>query len=94
MFGPKCNPTLSALNTQYQLKLCEVFNSSISWVILLKKCNKIQNLPQSSKRHELSEISYEDDEISADTRPYGISDSEQPDDVVSIPDQRTMRQQI
>ena len=52
-----------------------------------------QNLPQSSKKHEVSEIS-EDDEISAVTRPYGISDSEQPDDVVSIPDQRTMRQQI
>ena len=52
-----------------------------------------QNLPQSSKRHEVSEIS-EDDEISVVTRPYGISDREQPDDVVSTPDQRTMRQQV
>ena len=48
---------------------------------------------QSSKRHEVSEIS-EDDETSAATRPYDISDSKQPDDVVSIRDQRTMRQQI
>ena len=52
-----------------------------------------QNLPQTSKRHEVSEIS-EDDETSAATRPYGISDSEQPDDVVSIPDQSTIGQQI
>ena len=49
-----------------------------------------QNLPQSSMRHEVSEIS-DDDETSAATRPY---DSEQPDDVVSIPDQHTIRQQI
>ena len=27
-------------------------------------------------------------------RRYGISDNEQPDDVISIPDQRTIRQQI
>ena len=52
-----------------------------------------QNLPQSSKRHEVSEIS-EDDEISAATKPYSISDSEQPDDVMSIPNQRTIKQQI
>ena len=53
-----------------------------------------QNLPQSSKRHEVNENSYEDDEMSADTRRYGISDSEQPDGVVSIPDKHTIRQQI
>ena len=52
-----------------------------------------QNLPQSSKRHEVSEIS-EDDEAPAATKPYGISDSEQPDYVVSIPNQRTIKQQI
>ena len=50
-----------------------------------------QNLHQSSKSHEVSEIS-DDNETSAVTRPYGISDSEQPDYVVSIPDQRTIRQ--
>ena len=52
-----------------------------------------QNLLQSSKRHEVSEIS-EDDETSAATKPYGKSESEQPDDVVSIPNQRTIKQQI
>ena len=50
-----------------------------------------QNLHQSSKSHEVSEIS-DDNETSAVTRSYGISDSEQPDYVVSIPDQRTIRQ--
>ena len=50
-----------------------------------------QNLHQSSKSHEVSEIS-DDNETSAATRSYGISDSEQPDYVVSIPDQRTIRQ--
>ena len=50
-----------------------------------------QNLHQSSKSHEVSEIS-DDNETSAVTRPYGISDSEQPDYVVSIPDQRTIIQ--
>ena len=51
-----------------------------------------QNLPQSLKRHKISEIS-DDDETSAVTRPYGIRDKEEPDDVVSIPDQSTIRQQ-
>ena len=41
----------------------------------------------------VKEIS-DDDETSAVTRPYGISDSGQPDDVVSIPNQHTIRQQI
>ena len=50
-----------------------------------------QNLHQSSKSHEVNEIS-DDNETSAVTRSYGISDSEQPDYVVSIPDQRTIRQ--
>ena len=50
-----------------------------------------QNLHQSSKSHEVSEIS-DDNETSAVTRSYGISDSEQPDYVVSIPDQRTIIQ--
>ena len=49
-----------------------------------------QNLPQSSMRHKVSEIS-DNDGTSAATTPYG---SEQPDDVVSIPDQHTIRQQI
>ena len=48
---------------------------------------------QSSKRHEVREIS-EDDETYAATRPYDISDSKQPHDVVSIRDQRTIRQQV
>ena len=52
-----------------------------------------QNFSQSSRRQEASEIS-NDDETSAVTRPYGISDSEQPDDVVNTPDQHTIRQQI
>ena len=52
-----------------------------------------QNLPQSSKKHEVSEVS-DDNETSAATRLYGIRDIEQPDDVVSIPDQPTIRQQI
>ena len=52
-----------------------------------------QNLPQSPKKHEVSEVS-DDNETSAATRLYGIRDIEQPDDVVSIPDQRTIRQQI
>ena len=41
-------------------------------------------------RHKVSETS-NNDGTSAATRPYG---SEQPDDVVSIPDQHTIRQQI
>ena len=52
-----------------------------------------QNLPQSSKRHEVSEIS-DNDETSAVTRPYGISCGEQPNDLVSIPDQHIITQQI
>ena len=50
-------------------------------------------LSSSHQRDEVSGIS-DNDETSAVTRPYGMSDSEQPDDVVSIPDQRTIRQQI
>ena len=52
-----------------------------------------QNLPQSSKRHKVSVISG-NDETSVATRPYGISDNKQPDDMVSIPDQHTIKQQI
>ena len=50
-----------------------------------------QNLPQSSTTHEVSEIS-DDDETSVVTRPYGISGSEQPGDMVSTSDQCTIRQ--
>ena len=57
-----------------------------------------QNFPQSSKNHEVTDISDDDDddddEPSVVTRPYGISDSEQPDGVVSIPGQYTIRQKI
>ena len=64
-----------------------------------------QNFPQSSKNHEVTDISDDDDdddddeddddeEPSVGTRPYGISDSEQPDGVVSIPGQYTIRQKI
>ena len=44
-------------------------------------------------RRDTSVIS-ENDEKSAATRSYGISDNEQPDDVVSMPDQHTIQQQI
>ena len=42
----------------------------------------------------MSEISDDDKVSAAAIRPYGISDKEQPDDVVSISDQCTIRQQI
>ena len=54
---------------------------------------ELQNLLQSLKRYEVSEIS-DNDETSAVTRPYSISGGEQPDDVVSIPDQHIITQQI
>ena len=56
-----------------------------------------QSFPQSSKNHEATEISDDDDdddEPSVVTRSYGISDSEQPDSVVTIPGQYTIRQKI
>ena len=48
---------------------------------------------QSWNRHKVSEI-FDDDETSASTRPDGINDNEQPDDLESIPHQRIMRLQI
>ena len=38
----------------------------------------------------MNEIS-DDDKTSTATGPYSISDTKQPDDVVGIPDQRTIR---
>ena len=58
-----------------------------------------QSFPQSSKNHEATEISDDDDDDDDDepsvvTRSYGINDSEQPDSVVTIPGQYTIRQKI
>ena len=41
----------------------------------------------------IREIS-DDDETSAVIRPYGMSESEKPDDMVSIPDHCSLRQRI